>query len=350
MKEQNRNPRSWKKKLTGKQKALVALCCVLAVILVLLIVGTAYMESMLGLINRDSNDGTLSSEELAALQQEWENEDGDSTDPALDPNSVDWAGNASLLENSDDVINIMLIGQDRRPGEGRQRSDAMILCTINTKAKTLTMTSFMRDMYVQIPGYWDDRINACYAYGGMELLDECLAHNFGVQVDGNVEVDFSGFERVIDLIGGVDIELTGAEAGHLNANCGYSLSSGMNHLNGSQALAYSRIRYIGNGDFGRTNRQRTVLTALVEQCKKMSLSQLNNLVKEVLPMVTTDMTNAEILDYLIKFFPMLGDMEIVNQRIPADGAYTSNSIRGMSVLVPDLEANRKVLKDSIGVQ
>ena len=342
MKEQNKNPKPGKKKLTKKQKVLVVLCCVLAVILLLMIAGTAYMESMFGLINRDRDDSTLSREEYEALMQDWQNEDGDSTNPSLDPDSVDWGNNATLLENSDDVLNILLIGQDRRPGQGRQRSDAMILCTINTKTKTLTMTSFMRDLYVQIPGYWDDRINACYVLGGMELLDECLKVNFGVQVDGNVEVDFGGFEDVIDLLGGVDIELTGAEANYMG------LREGMNHMNGNQALTYSRIRYIGNGDFGRTNRQRTVLSAVVEKCKTMSLTQLNSLIKEILPMVTTDMSNVEILNYLIKLFPMLGDMEIINQRIPVDGAYTNNSIRGMSVLVPDLEANRQVLKDSIG--
>lgn len=337
-----------KKRLTKKQTALVVLCSVLAVILLLLILGTAYMESMFGLINRDSDNSTLSQEEYEALLQQWADEDGDGTGPTLDPEDVTWGGSADLMENGDEIINILLIGQDRRPGQGRQRSDAMILCTINTKNKSLTMTSFMRDLYVQIPGYQDDRINHCYPLGGMDLLDECLKVNFGVQVDGNVEVDFGGFEDIIDLMGGVDIELTSAEANHLNGRYGYATSVGMNHLNGEQALSYSRIRYIGNGDFGRTNRQRTVMTALIENCRDMSLTQLNSLAKEVLPLVTTDMTNTEIINYLIDLFPILSDLTITNQRIPIDGGYTGNTIRGMSVLVPDMDANRQFLRDTIG--
>ena len=90
------------------------------------------------------------------------------------------------------IVNILLVGQDRLEGEGRTRSDSMILCTFNKRTRELTLTSFLRDLYVQIPGYGGNRINAAYAYGGMELLEQTLEQNFGVQVDGIVEVDFSG--------------------------------------------------------------------------------------------------------------------------------------------------------------
>ncbi|MFQ9799037.1 MAG: LCP family protein [Clostridia bacterium] len=100
------------------------------------------------------------------------------------------------------MVNILLIGQDRREGEGRQRSDSMILATINKKSQSIYLTSFMRDMYVPIPGYSDNRINAAYAFGGMDLLDDTIETNFGIHIDGNVEVDFSGFKTLIDMMGG----------------------------------------------------------------------------------------------------------------------------------------------------
>lgn len=337
---------------------LIVMCAVLSVLLVALIAAVAYMESMLGLINKTDPNGqgsTLSSSQIQDILDETDPLDPDYTGPSMNGSDVTWGPDATKpVETGENIINILLIGQDRRAGEGRSRSDAMILCTINKSAKTLTMSSFMRDMYVQIPGYRDNRINVSYAIGGMSLLDECIEKNFGVRIDGNVEVDFSGFQKVIDLLGGVEIELTRSEANYLNErgnwdlenNAGtWSLTAGVNKLNGSQALAYSRIRYIGNGDFGRTNRQRTVLNALMEKAKTMSITQLNNLLKEILPLLTTDLTDTEILSYAAQLLPMLSELTVVTQQIPAEGAYKMTMIDGMSVLLPDLEANRKILAD-----
>lgn len=327
--------------------ALIILCSVLAVILLLLVCGTVYMEHMLGKINRaDQATGpSLSQEEIDRLENP-EQEDPNFTGPTINADDVTWGKDADTEIGGDNIVNILLIGQDRRPGEGRARSDAMILCTFNKEHKTLTMTSFLRDLYVQIPEYQDNRINAAYSLGGMELLNETLNKNFGVKIDGNVEVDFSGFAEIVDLLGGVDIELTNAEANYLNYNFGYWLDGGVNHLNGNQALSYSRIRYL-DSDFGRTNRQRTVLNALLEAYKNTSLTTMLSLLDDILPLVTTDMTNQEIIGYAKDLFPMIARCTITTQHIPADDTYYNASIRGMAVLVPDLEANRKLLVDSL---
>lgn len=208
------------------------------------------------------------------------------------------------------------------------------------------MTSFMRDMYVQISGYQDNRMNACYAFGGMKLLNACLKDNFGVFVDGNIEVDFDGFKTVIDLVGGVDIHLSNSEANHL-AKQGYKVAAGMNNMDGATALAHARNRSIGSGDFSRTERQREVLTAVLNKCKSLSLTQLNNLLQSILPTITTDMSNREIMDCFMELAPMLGSLKMTTQRIPLDDTYKYASIRGMSVLVPDLEANRQFLREML---
>lgn len=345
------------KRHSRKRTLLIVLCVLLALILGLMLAGTIYLQSMMNLIGRTDADGytTMSAEEY----EQWLKEQQGTLDPGftgevLDPTDVSWGEATEPIEQSEGVINILLIGQDRREGEGRARSDAMILCTINKSTKTLTMTSFMRDMYVQIPGYHDNRINASYELGGMKLLDACLEKNFGVQVDGNVEVDFTKFMDIIDMLGGVDMELTRAEANYLNSRGNWdvndstagqwNLKAGKNHLTGEQALAYSRIRYVGNGDFGRTERQRKVLTALLDKTKGLSILELNNLLQKMLPMLTTDMSNAQILGYALEVFPMLSDLEMVTQRVPADGTFSDAVINEMMVLKVDLEANRKLLQ------
>ena len=326
-------------------------CCLVALVVMLIltiaIVFCSYTlyKSALSLIPRVEEEATLSLEEIEAI----ENETEDIPDGVEVVDDVTMPGeDAELLESNENIMNILLIGQDRRPGEGRQRSDSMILCTINTEKKTLVMTSFLRDMYVDIPdwngrSYQDNRLNVCYALGGMGMLNTALEKNFGIQVDHNMEVDFSGFKNIVSLFGGVSINLTKAEADYL----GQGLKEGVNFLNPEQALNYSRIRYI-DSDFGRTNRQRKVIMSLFSSVKNMSVSELTNLVTTILPMVTTNMSDADITNYMMKILPILSELQITTQYIPVDGSYRSVYIRGMAVLVPDLPTNIAVLKKTLG--
>ena len=334
-----------RKKKVGWCGTILILLLILAILIVSL-AAYAY-NNILGKINRvDGSEVTLSQEEIEAIENE--------TDPPeeltgdLDEHDGVLDENAELLEKGDHIINILLIGQDRRPGETRARSDSMILCTIDTQEKTLVMTSFLRDLYVDIPDwngrtYQDNRLNACYAFGGMGMLDLALEKNFGIQVDHNLEVDFSGFEKIINIFGGVTINLTKAEANYM----GGGLKEGTNFLNPEQALQYSRIRYL-DSDFGRTNRQRNVLTALFNSIKTMNSDQLSQLINNILPMITTDMSNADITGYMVKLIPVLPELEITTQHIPASGTFKSCYVRGMAVLVPDLEANRAILRETLG--
>lgn len=230
----------------------------------------------------------------------------------------------------------------------------MILATLDKDQKTISLTSFMRDLYVAIPGYSSTRINAAYAYGGMDLLDETLTQNFGVEIDGNVEVDFEVFQVLVDKVGGIDLELTQAEADYI---CGrdqsvlypqplrtdWDLQEGMNHLDGEQALIHARNRSIGNSDYRRTERQQEVLMAAFEKVKDLSAFSIAGLVKDVLPLVTTDLSFTEIIGYVMDVMS-IGTGDIATYRIPEDGAYTPQTISGMQVLVPDLEQNRKYLQ------
>ena len=338
-----------KKKRSGGRTALWILCVIFGILFALLLAATVYVDMFLNRINRfeDVQTPMLSDEEVESILAETDPVEEDYTGevPEIEDVAIPTVP-AEKIEKEDHIINILLIGQDRREGQGRQRSDAMILCTVNTEKKTLVMTSFLRDLYVTFPEYngkqyMNNRINATYVIGGMEMLNDCLELNFGVQVDHNIEVDFSGFEKIVDLVGGVDIELTSAEAAWLG------LRTGTNHMNGEQALSYSRIRYL-DSDFGRTNRQRNVLNAILAQVKNLSLSELTDLANSIFPLITTDMTNSDILKYIVDFFPLLTELQVTTQHIPADGYYYSARIRGMAVLVPDFEENIRILKETIG--
>ena len=340
-----------RKRKNGKRIALIVLCTVLAAVLTAMVGVTVMAHSLMNKMNRveDENSATISIQEMEQyLEEEKQQETGQG--PAIRDEEVEWGQlEGTLLGESDDVINILLIGQDRRPGETRSRSDSMILCTVNRNDKTIVLTSFMRDLYVQIPGYGNNRINASYAWGGMELLNKTLEQNFGIYIDGNVEVDFEQFTEIVDLLGGVPMELRADEAQYINIDTQSSLTEGMQQLTGKQALSYSRIRNLdADADFSRTNRQRKVLDALFRQVKDAGLVRLLTLLDEVLPMVTTDMGNGEILGYATKVFPMMSGVSISSQRVPADGAYKGAMIDGMSVLVADMDKTRTLLQETLG--
>ena len=326
---------------TPARAAMKMLCTFLGVVFLVMLSATLYFQHLFGGINHVSfeNVPLLSQEELDALLDT----------PVLNiADSLFDDHNTQIGGRGSGIVNILLIGQDRREGEDRARSDSMILCTFNKDTKKITMTSFLRDLYVEIPGYSSNRINAAYAAGGMTLLNKTLKENFGVHIDGNVEVDFSQFSQIVDLLGGVQIELQQDEANVVNEETGSTLEPGLQTLNGAQALAYSRIRKLdADGDFSRTNRQRTVMRAMVDAYKGVKLTNVLSLVKQVLPMISTDMSNGRILTLALELFPLLSDAEIVSQRIPADGTYSGQMIDGMSVLVADMEANRKILSDSL---
>ncbi|WP_326907807.1 LCP family protein [Sedimentibacter sp. MB31-C6] len=312
------------------------------VLSVLIIILIGYL-SMNAKINEDNHSGEAEAIPSSEKYYEKDNENNDNDERN---NDIVWDDDETIFENKD-IVNILLIGQDKRSGETRARSDSMIVASINKNSKTIKLISLMRDMYVQIPGYSDNKLNTAYALGGKDLLNETIEKNFSISIDGNVEVDFEGFTKVVDKIGGVKIELNESETYYLNKTNNLNLSSGENHLTGDVALQYSRIRYIGNDDYERTQRQRNVLVAAFNKLKDLNLKILIGLADEIIPLISTDLSTTEIIALITK--AILWDVsKIETYRIPADGEFTVTSINGMSVLVPKLSENRLLLKEYMG--
>lgn len=258
------------------------------------------------------------------------------------------------------VINILLIGNDSRQQSTDGRSDAMILVSISNKTKTIHLTSLLRDMYVEIPGYKDNRLNAAYAYGGPELLMETLEKNLDISVNRYVLVNFQAFANLVDAVGGVDLELTNDEVRYVNGflveynilegnpEGTYYLPedlSGMVHLNGPQALSYCRNRLLGT-DFGRTERQRKVLSAIIKKAPATLLTNPTGLFEGLLPNLTTNLTESECRSLSLQAGKLLS-YDIVQASIPIEGSYSNATIRDMAVLEVDFEKNKEYIRTNI---
>ncbi len=330
-------------------KALIVLCAIPAILLVLAVgkgLAAQHTPELPASVPAMQTD-PLPAAQLAASQAQ---------QPWLSQLREEKLCGKAALSLSDDlqvhfgggrIVNILLIGQDAQSDSGA-RSDTMILCTFNKEEDTITMTSFLRDLYVSIPGYKNNRINAAYRFGGTKLLTQTLYENFGVRVDGSVLVDFDCFEKIIDSLGGIPMELTAAEADFINDHVqGSELAEGKQLLTGRQALLHARNRYDTDGDFSRTNRQRKLLSALLEGCRSKKLPDILELLQQMRPMITTDISKSDLTVYALTLFPMLAGAEIRTQAIPAEGAYSYKTIDGKAVLLPDIQKNIEVLQDTL---
>lgn len=326
-----------------KKIAVWAILLIIILVIVLLMGGVyAYVNHKLSKIMRvDISPEVVVDPSLETFETE------EGLTDTINPEDIVW-NNADIEVMKDkDVSNILLIGQDRREGQGRQRSDSMIICSLNKKTNKIILTSVMRDMYVPIPGYSDNRINAAYQFGGMELLDRVMEESLGVHIDANVEVDFEGFINCMAEVGNIDMQLNEEEAKYLNDANGWNLQAGYNSLTPEQALAFSRVRYVGHSDWERTDRQRRVIISAFNNVKGLSIPELISLTDRIFPNVTTDMTNSKILGYV--YTVVTNKMTTIDSnRLPAEGTYTCETLRkGMEVLVPDLKANAECLKEYI---
>ena len=267
---------------------------------------------------------------------------GEADSDSTAPEAIRWDPPEHITPEGG-VRNLLLAGQDRRPGEERGRADTILLCSLNENTNTITFVSLLRDTYVPIPGFQDDRINAAFALGGLELLTKTVERDFGVTLDGSFAVDFDGFTRVMSAAAPLELELSAAEADYMNLTGGWSLTEGMNYLDETQLLSYVRNRSVGQADFDRSQRQRKVIIAALQKLSAFPVTELFTLAERVLPYVETDLTDAKVLELV--FVAVSRHMTAGESlRLPADGTYTDRTIRGMAVLVPDLAENSRLLR------
>ncbi len=249
------------------------------------------------------------------------------------------------------VFNILLIGSDSRKSGGSGRSDTMLLVSINKKNKKIVVTSLLRDIYLQIPGKSNNRLNAAYAFGGADLLLSTIEQNFKVPVERYASIDFYAFIDIVDAVGGITLDVGEKDVPVINKfiteiNKLTGQEEKMDHLtvpgtlllNGKQALGYVRNRNVGNADFDRTARQRKALEQIVDKVKKLNLLEMKELLDVILPQVTTNLSEGEIFS-LILALPSYMSYDTQQWSIPEANSYTALRIRGMAVLGIDFDEN-----------
>ncbi|SDB38247.1 transcriptional attenuator, LytR family [Ruminococcaceae bacterium FB2012] len=284
-----------------------------------------------------------------------------------------------MMKDSE-VFNILLVGQDLRSTseETKGNTDVMMMISLNHKDKTITMTSFMRDIWLYIPRVEvSDRLNRAFYAGGPIYLEDTIESYFGVDIDRYIVVDFNQFITIVDALGGLDIYVTPDEANgyegedpdgdntrgmqnpldEQNAILGkpwgtdyiemsYDIDGEVVHLNGNQALAYSRIRHVGNVDFDRTKRQRLVISEIIKKAKGASLITLHNMLEEVLPNVSTNITKEEAASLVLNVFDYLS-YDVQEFRVPEDYTFTGHWIDGKSVILCNIVKNAQDLQQLI---
>lgn len=370
-----RKPKFINQKKNNKIKKIILIVSITIVVLVLLFLLTCYIFihsyiKKMNLVDLSEPDKSIEYVEPLYIDEEDlepDYEDIEENIPDSAPEEIDTVedmirtnmeDNQTPIISHKDVTNILLIGCDSRKKGGGGRSDAIIIVSINKKIKTITATSILRDVYLQIPGKKNNRINASYAMGGASLLLDTIKQNFKIEVDRFAAVDFYAFIDIVDSVGGVTLDVTDKEIKVMNKyikeinrltdkdeDLDILKEAGTYRLNGKQTLGYVRNRYVGT-DFARTDRQREVLEKIFNGVKGLSLVELNNLMKKILPQVTTNLTEGEIFSMILSI-PSYAGYDLQQLRIPVKGSYDYLRINKMSVLGIDFERNIKEIKNKI---
>jgi len=279
----------------------------------------------------------------------------DPLDPDANPHSKDGPDQNYTLG---EIENILVLGLDRQSNGDVTRSDTIMIATVDNKNDSLKLTSLMRDIYVSIPGHRNNKLNAAYAFGGVDLAMKTVNENFNLGMERYIVLDFSAFEEIIDAIGGISLELSSAEARAINRNLEkratsdpfnaseyYIQDAGVHTLNGRQALAYARIRDIGNDDFDRIERQQIVLSKLFDEIKTLNPIKFPSLLSAILPYIETNFTTFEILSLSATVLGF-GDKHIHRFRLPVNGAFSPQTVRGgASALVLDFDENNRIFHE-----
>ena len=251
--------------------------------------------------------------------------------------------------SNEQIVTIVVQGSDQRSGEYGHRSDAIMLFCIDVETNTVKILSIPRDLYIYLPGWRVDRINVADGMGGPEMVAETILYNFGLEVDHWVRVDFTGFMRVVDSLGGLEVEVTS----HLSDFCGqhWSYSPGIHHMNGFQALCYVRMRKT-TSDFDRLRREQEIAHALFKRVLSLDgLSRLPDLFNQYQDLVETDMGLGDLLTLL----PVALEASKDSSRIEAYAIDSAMAIpwrvpgSGASVVLPQWENIGAMLQDSFGL-
>ncbi len=339
------------KKNSAMFKVLVAVGIVLVLVLGIAI---AYVVHLYNLMNYDDGSNPTSSISQDDVSYEVvENPEDIAHLPTItiqttEPHEVEEKKEGRRVEG---VYNILLLGLDKAQGN---LSDTIMIATLDTRDNSIKLTSVMRDILVQIPGYSPNKLNVPFKLGGISLLYQVLENYFEIKFDGYISINYYALEDAVDALGGVSLYISNTEADFLNTSNYISDEDSRNlvggktqKVNGSQFVGYCRQRSTtADADFGRTKRQRYALNAMYEKFRGSSVSQARNLIETVLPYVTTDLKLTDMVTLATNAISSgLGDIKQL--RIPKNDACVDAQYKNMQVLDVDFEKSKVALHEFI---
>lgn len=368
-----------KKKSSKKKKAMLTLEIMALTLLVVAGLGAGVFFYYAHLLNRDG-DRKINDSAAPVNEKDIYDEPDTFNQKDEDQKLIAELQKSAKRISNENVMNILLIGEDIRDTEAEERAntDVMMIISINRENHTITLTSLMRDMYVYMEKFdVSGKLNSAYWHDGSDYLAEVIEDYFRIDIDRYVKVNFRQFIDIVETVGGLDVDVSYNEAyammeplNEQNKYLGYDWGTdyvdleqyGMNpweyaygdeneptahlHLNGNQALAYARIRYGCGDDYARTQRQREVITLIIDKSKSLSLTKLDGLIKQIFPEVETDIDDGEIASLLLNTSEYL-TYDIQQLRIPVEGYYTDDFIWSQQVLRPDYQANAAIMRNMI---
>ena len=298
-----------------------------------------------------AEEGTMTDEQITRLLWEmYQTENGDAEYMVLpDAYEVPAAGKTG-------IYNLLLLGIDNPTDSLKGRSDTMLLASLNAYTGRLKLVSFLRDTYVSIPRHGHNKLNAAYSYGGADLLTETLGKSFGVHVDGYVAVNYALMAELVDEIGGIEMDVSDGERRKLNGileyynylrdaprDEGLLAEPGRQTLNGLQAMSFARIRKL-DSDFMRVQRQQNVILAIYAKLRTLDMLSLTRIITAYIGRVNTNVTLAQAAS-LVAGVLGFDQMKIETLRVPADGAYTRQTLNETYYLMPKLEKCQDAIRD-----
>lgn len=336
-----------KKGKVAKRIAIIVSCVIVIPVVAVLV----YFHIRYSQVNQAISTGSQDDLQI-------ETEDPSATNvPDVDPNDIKNVSGAVVPPISIDgkSVNILLLGVDtRNPSSFVGRTDSMMVVNINTDKKTVKLVSIMRDTLVAVPGHDLNRINTVFEFDGPQATMDIIKKYYGIKIDYYAVVNFWAIADVIDTMGGVQINVAKDEVAQLNKNVDESnkystgagsphiAKSGMQELNGTQAVAYMRIRHVGNADFQRTDRQRTVMESLAKSDR--SLLEVLGIVNKLPNYVRTNANELQMAS-IAKAVYDFRTTPIEQLRLPVDSGFKYGRYKGMSILVVDFIKNASALQD-----
>lgn len=339
-------PKAKKEKKKGGTTKKVLLI-VLALLLALVLAGGLYVHSKYAQMYDDGE----AEGDVEQVDQNLSDAMDSATAELEEKESIYYDGDVLA---SKDVFNVLLIGTDERTnGEysDNARGDSCILASINTSGEVpvISLVSLERGMGMSIPwGQYEgqyDWLTHLFRYGGAKMMMAAVEDAFKVQVDYYARINFGGFEQVVNAVGGVTVYLDEAEARYfIDGHIDYGAVVGPNRLDGRRALAYARLREI-DSDWQRIQRQREVIFSVLDQCRELSLTELNELADVILPLIKTNIPEGKIAELLL-LLPQLPNAQTQQATVPQHGTYGGmTGLGGRSLFAVDFETNAKFLHE-----